>query len=55
MTPEVSRALDVVASDATIPNPEGDVITITCDNDQITEEIQHLFNETLDMNSNSFQ
>jgi hypothetical protein len=55
MTPEVGRALDVIASDATVPNRDGDVVTIHTDNKRIEEEVRFLMNEVLEINSNAFQ
>jgi len=55
MTPEVGRALDVLAADATTINQDGNVVTIQCSNEKLEEEVKFLFNEILDLNSNAFQ
>lgn len=54
MTPEVGRALDVLAADATIKNESNDVLTIVTENQNLKEELEKLFYDILDLNSQSF-
>jgi len=54
MTPEVGRALDVLAADATIKNEEGNVVKVSSENENLKEELEHLFFDILDLNSQSY-
>jgi len=54
MTPEVGRALDVLAADSTIKNEENNVITIVSENEKLKEELEILFYDILDLNSQAF-
>jgi len=54
MTPEVGRALDVLAADATIKNENNDTLTIVTENQQLKEELEKLFYDILDLNSQAF-
>ena len=54
MSPEVGRALDALASDASSYNEDKNVISINCPHNQIIEEAEYLFYNILDINSNLF-
>jgi len=54
MTPEVGRALDVLAADATIKNNEDNIITVVSENEKLKEELEILFYDILDLNSQAF-
>lgn len=54
MTPEVGRALDVIAADATIKNSEGNILKIISNNLDLKEELEHLFFDILNLNSQAF-
>jgi len=54
MTPEVGRALDILSADATIKNTEENVISIITENDKLKAELEYLFFDVLDINSNAF-
>jgi hypothetical protein len=54
MSPEVGRALDALASDATTLNEENQVVKVMSKHGKITEEANDLFNNILDIKSNLF-
>jgi hypothetical protein len=54
MTPEVGRALDVLASDATIKNEEEHVLKVITENEDLKEELEYLLFDVIDIDATAF-
>lgn len=51
-TPEISAALDIFMEEATTPNEEGKILEIYSEQDRIRAELEDLFYNRLDINTN---
>ena len=51
-TPEISAALDIYSEESTTMSEKGDILTIFSDSERIKTELDDLFNNKLDINTN---
>ena len=51
-TPEISAALDIYSEESTTMSEKGEILTIFSDSDRIKTELDDLFNNKLDINTN---
>ena len=51
-TPEISAALDIYSEESTTMSEKGDILTIFSESDRIKNELEDLFNNKLDINTN---
>lgn len=51
-TPEISVALDIFADEATTSNEHGQILNIYSESNRIKQELTHLFENVLDINTN---
>src|SRR5574343_181060 len=51
-TPEISVALDIFADEATTSNEHGNILSIYSESNRIKQELTHLFENVLDINTN---
>ena len=51
-TPEISVALDIFADEATTANEHGQILSIYSESNRIKQELTHLFENVLDINTN---
>ena len=51
-TPEISAALDIYSEESTTMSEKGDILTVYSESDRIKNELEDLFNNKMDINTN---